>query len=597
MLKRNSKQRLLTPFFSFLNRTKKWNTLRNQIFIVFITVMVIVLLIVGVNTYNVVSAVLKSNAEKQIQQTAIQASGKMEALYEQVDTLTLQVATHSHVQDTLLKEVLGDSVSFSQRQSLMGVVNSHLAYYNGIDSLELYSVDGKRMYPLHEGQLSNRLEEVWIDRTDEQRGRLVWVGQDPSDPSYFIAIRQVTLLDRWFSPGGYLLVRIRDSYFQFEDTNNEEGEYMVLYDHSQTPIFSNFDGDIIQILQDHNRTGHLSINRQEYMMVEHFSKLTQWKTIILTPIDLVTRNVSVLRSAIIVSGILGFFIFLLFSLFLSTVITRPILKLTKTMRFGRLGALKAHQETSATYEINELNETYNQMVETMNNLIEEVYEKEITRSRSELKALQAQINPHFLYNTLDALYWSLDAKGEDTLAEYVLHMSQLFRYTISNPKEDDWVTLKEEIDHIERYMKIMQVRFGKRLTWRLDVPETYHHMKIPKLLIQPLVENAILHGVGNKSGEGTVELLVRPATEKSRVMIEIKDDGAGMGEEIVQKISSSLENKNTGYFKGKGMAIVNCNKRLQLYFCEDQIREIAFESEEGRGTTVSFEIPFNGVRE
>jgi len=154
------------------------------------------------------------------------------------------------------------------------------------------------------------------------------------------------------------------------------------------------------------------------------------------------------------------------------------------MKHAIEGELVTNPDTSSTLEIMELNHTFNQMVENTNYLIQVVYEKEIMRSRTELEALQAQINPHFLYNMLNALYWSLIEKEE--IAENVVAMSDLFRYTISHPKKDDWVTVGEELEQIERYMKLMKMRFGNRLIWRITAEEKILKVKIPKLIIQPL---------------------------------------------------------------------------------------------------------------
>lgn len=136
----------------------------------------------------------------------------------------------------------------------------------------------------------------------------------------------------------------------------------------------------------------------------------------------------------------------------------------------------------------------------MNDLIQVIYEKELIRSRTELKALQAQIDPHFLYNTLEALFWALQDKEEEELANLVVAMSDLFRYTIGSEHGSEWVTLREELDHAERYMQLMKLRFGDRLEWSLSAPPDSLELRMPKLLLQPLVENAILHGVGAKKG-------------------------------------------------------------------------------------------------
>src|SRR5689334_5431076 len=141
----------------------------------------------------------------------------------------------------------------------------------------------------------------------------------------------------------------------------------------------------------------------------------------------------------------GVLLFLILTFILSTMITSPILNLIKAMRGAKYGSLKPIPVTSSTLEINELNNTYNQMVAYLNELIEVVYEKEIIQSRTELKALQAQINPHFLFNTLEALYWALEDKDEEELSQVVVAMSGLFRYVINRADDDEWVTVADEL--------------------------------------------------------------------------------------------------------------------------------------------------------
>ncbi|MDQ0255920.1 two-component system sensor histidine kinase YesM [Evansella vedderi] len=580
-----------------LKKFSKYNTLRNQISAVFLLVMFIVLLLIGAITYNIVSTLLTSNAERQIQQTAIQASSHMDALYEQIDMLTSQVATDSYVQDLLYDEVEGVSASFNQRQSLMQLVNSYQAYFRGVYSFELYLSNYDRLFPLNEASLIGRLDVMAIRDAKDKNGQLVWVGEDPEDSNFFLVLRQVNLIDRWFSPGGFLLTRVNRSYLQFNEQSNPRNEqeegYMFLLNKNNEVIYSSSENMFDLIPPQYEQT--VKINNEEFLVVTHTSKLTGWTTMILTPLYTLTEDTDVLRTAILLSGAVGFIIFLLSSLVLSTMITKPIQKLTKTMSFSKLGTLKRNPNISSTVEINELNDTYNQMVDSINHLIQVVYEKEITRSRTELKALQAQINPHFLFNTLEALYWSLEENGEDELAEHVIAMSELFRYTISTPKKDsEWVRLKDELSHIERYMRIMTMRFGERLTWNIKVNEEDLLTKIPKLLIQPLVENAILHGVGNKKGAGHVSVNIERNIETSKLVIKVNDDGPGMDKNKVNLLLKSLKEGVAASDKGNGMALANVNKRLQLYYSKDVVNGLAINSEIGQGTCVSFEIPMNG---
>jgi two-component system, sensor histidine kinase YesM len=573
-------------------KLNRFNTLRNQILIVFIFVMTFVLLFVGMMTFHFVSVLLKQNAEEQIRQTAIQANGRLEALYGQLDALTNQVATDAYVQKLLLKEAGGHLLGFSERQYLMQIVNSYQTYSQGIHSFELYTNHYKRVFPLNEMDLVNRIGALSIQRANDAKGGIVWIGRDPAS-SDFLAIRQIRLMDRWFSPGGYLLVRVNRDYFQLTDVYSNETEekgYMLLVDHDFQSIFSNFQGDPTPIL--HTQQRMIKQDEKEYIVVKQRSPLTGWLLVMMTPVEVLTSGLSILKNAILLSGAIGFLIFLIFSFILSTIVTKPILKLTKIMKRGKNGTLKPSPPIFSTIEINELNNTYNSLVDNINHLIQVVYEKELVRNRTELKALQAQINPHFLFNTLDALYWSLVDKEEEELSQFVLNMSELFRYTISHSKNDEWVTLREEIEHIRRYLEIMKLRWGDRLLWNMVVPFQYLEIPIPKLLIQPLVENAVLHGIGNKADPGFVWVTIEEDSDSSDLIIKVTDNGHGMDEQTVQEICKRLYDKEFSLLKGSGMAIINVNRRLQLYYGED--RRLFIHSELGKGTHVSMKIPKRG---
>ncbi|MDQ0229351.1 cache domain-containing sensor histidine kinase [Metabacillus malikii] len=566
------------------------NTLRNQILLVFLSVMVLVLCLVGIMTYNLVSSLLQTNAEKQIQQTAIEATGRMESLYEQIDMLTKQIAADSYVQSILLKEKQGTLATFTERQKIMQRGSELQAVYSyGITSFEVYSLNKRRLIPLREGGLYDRIGHKWIDAANKAKGKMVWAGKDPKELGHYLVIKQVRLITQSYEHGGYLIVNIDPNYFDMTETNDNQ-EFVVLVDQDNHAISSNYEGNIQELVKEKDDT--IEIDGSDYMIVKQTSKVTGWTMYYLTPLSNVTEGMTVLRSAIILSGAFGFLIYVVSSILLSTMITRPILKLTKTMKRGRdKGKLTINPDISSTIEIQELNTTYNQLVENTNHLIQVVYEKEILKSQAELKALQSQINPHFLFNTLDALYWSLDEKGEDELANSVIAMSELFRYTISSQKQDEWVTLKQEIEHIEMYMQLMKMRFGDRFTWSVSIPEIFETINIPKLLIQPIVENAILHGVGNKVGEGFVHIIVTPSSKQGYLLISIQDNGPGMKKEAINDIYNLLETGKVYSMRGNGMAIANVNKRLILYYNQEAEKLITITSEEKKGTCFTFEIP------
>ncbi|WP_438446051.1 histidine kinase [Gorillibacterium sp. sgz5001074] len=587
-----------------LSRLRPFNTLRNQILFGFILVMAAVLFIFGINMYHSVSGLLKASAAKHIQQTAVQAGGRLDAVIGQMDTLTAQIMTDSYVQELLLDHLNSRPPGFTERQSLARTVSRYQTYSKGINRIELYTADYRRLFPLDELSLDGRVEVQWIRKAEEQKGRLLWLGLDPREPDSVLALRRISLVDRWFSSGGYLLISMDRSTFHLREAMDADGqglETMILTDPEGIPITSDLPGPGLPpgLLQSSGPT--VLLQDGEYMAVRHKSVETGWTLLILTPLREVTKGISVLRTAILVSGAIGFVLFLFLSYWLSGLITRPILRLIKTMRGARDGVLKPHLSDSRTLELRELNNTYNQMVDNINELIRLVYEKELVRSRTELKALQAQINPHFLYNTLEAFYWSLSEKGEEELADLVIAMSHIFRYVISSPERREWVTLQEELEHIERYLQIMKMRLGLRLVWSIECPEACAAVPVPKLLIQPLVENAIVHGIEGRVEGGTIRVRILPMGDGDRLSVTVGDDGAGMEERELRELQNALDKEETASrprdaaspSRGTGVGIRNVKRRLELTYGETAAG-LAITSQPGQGTTVRFEIPLTG---
>ncbi|MCC3378786.1 sensor histidine kinase [Paenibacillus farraposensis] len=580
------------------SRFQPFNTLRNQIFIGFILVMLMMMSVAGMFIYLNVSHLLKNSAERHIGQTAVQASGRLDALIGQMDSLTEQVANHPAVQHILLEERNGGKVSFRQRQSLLQVMHSYQTYMPSVGSLELYTTKGEMLFPIREGSLEERIGQADIREANQMKGRLVWIGIDPEDPRSLLAIRQVSLVDRWFSRGGYLITRMERSYFGLNDAaavQEEAGETMLLVDRqgqllSGEPVNQT---DLSAVL--HSKTQTVHIGEREYVKAVQQSERTGWSLLILIPVSVVTDGISVLRTTLIISASLGAVLFLLMSFMLSTLITKPIDHLIQAMRRSREGALALNPEPAAAAELQELNAEYNSMIVDINELICVICEKEVLQSQTELRALQAQINPHFLFNTLDAFNWSLREKGEEELAGLMVSMSRLFRYIIEPAHHDSWVTLGEEIAQVRRYLELMKMRLGERLSWQIHMLPGAAPIPLPKLLIQPILENAILHGVENRMGNGHVEIRVTPSARPGWIQIAVIDDGPGMTLEELAAVRAALTGGSTVQSKGTGMGLANVQRRLVLYYNRASDATdgdgLMVHSVVQEGTVVAFEIP------
>ncbi|WP_257841506.1 cache domain-containing sensor histidine kinase [Salipaludibacillus agaradhaerens] len=578
----------------FKQRLLKSNTLRNQILFIFTGTMTIILLLVGIITFNLVIDILKNNAESQIQHTANETLARIDSQFEAIDMITSQIATNPSVQQLLVDQSNRQLTAFEERQSMNHVINSYLAYTNGITSFELYFTDYRRLFPLNELPLYERLDSAKIQQAEDEQGRMVWGGADPHDEEAFVTIKQINLLDDNFSHGGYLLTKVDTHFFEFRSEYGQidmETDYALLVDNEEKLITTNLPEELLSEVELNTSSQVVTLQENDYVRVRVFSDTTGWSFIMLKPVNTLVTGLSSIGTAIFIAGAIGFIVFSMASYFLSTFLTKPIHRLTQAMRFGKLGALKESPPIISTNEMIELNNTYNHMVETTNYLINVVYEKELTRHRAELKALQAQINPHFLFNTLEALYWTLEEKDEEA-SNMILTMAQLFRYTISDIQREDWVTIKEEIDHIQRYLDIMKLRFTDRLTWGIYVDRSLLSCMIPKLLIQPLVENAIVHGIGNQVVPGKVTVTV--TDQNNDVKISVRDDGTGIDTVILERLKQSMKTHFPITSDRTGLAIGNISKRLKLTYPDEGTTCMTIESERNQGTTVTIIVPKKG---
>ena len=263
----------------------------------------------------------------------------------------------------------------------------------------------------------------------------------------------------------------------------------------------------------------------------------------------------------------------------------PIERLEKFAAALAGGDLHARAPETRVTELHELTESLNTMAGRLQNLIDENRREQENLKKSELRALQAQINPHFLYNTLDAIVWLAEAGQTGEVIHITRALSDFFRISLSQGK--DWIPLSEEVKHLTGYLTIQKIRYRDILDYEIDIPEALFGQQVLKLLLQPLVENAIYHGVKHRRGKGRVTVTGR--AEASHLILQVRDNGAGMTPERLTQVRESLSGdggENVGY------GLFNVNKRIQLYY--NQPQGVWIESDEN-GTTISLRVPMRSV--
>ena len=274
-----------------------------------------------------------------------------------------------------------------------------------------------------------------------------------------------------------------------------------------------------------------------------------------------------------------------FSYYIPLSISRPIKSITEVTNKVAGGDLSVRSEEFEGEETRMLSTSLNAMIDKINELLSQVTTEQIRLRKAEFELLQSQINPHFLYNTLDAIVWLAESGEKEKVVSTVSSLSNFFRASLNQGK--DVVTIKEDIGHVRSYLEIQQVRYQDILDYEITVPEEVYPYLIPKITIQPLVENALYHGIKNKRGKG--KITINGEKKDDCVIISISDNGLGITKERLEVVLKNINNRSESEKTTYGL--YNVNERIRLDFGEEY--GINIDSEYQNGTTVSIKLPLN----
>ena len=261
--------------------------------------------------------------------------------------------------------------------------------------------------------------------------------------------------------------------------------------------------------------------------------------------------------------------------------------LAKQIRVVESGNFDVNCIVDSADEIGDLQTSFNYMVKKINSLMKDQYQLGKNLNAMELKVLQAQINPHFLYNTLDLISWAAKRNDMEEVCNIVIKLSRFYRISLSNGS--DYISIANEVEHVRLYVQLQNLRFSKNIELATEVDKELENYRIMKLLLQPIVENSILHGIANSNKEnGIISLSVKLYNGMIRIIIN--DNGIGMGQGTIYRLMTYDEIHNDGQYTG-GYGLKNVINRLKLYY--DNQARITFESAPGEGTSITIRIPYN----
>lgn len=384
----------------------------------------------------------------------------------------------------------------------------------------------------------------------------------------FSGIEQI-LKDVSLGNSGYIYLTDSDGEIIYHP--RQQLLYSNLLDENNMNAFQYEDGSHVETFQGEERV--ITVKTVGY---------TGWKLIGVTPMKDMTSDYYHIR--LFAVFILSFTIFLMIfaNLYLSSRIANPIKSLEKSVKKLEKGDLDVQIAVGGSYEIQHLGKTIRSMVKQMRKLMDDIVIEQESKRKSELDALQSQINPHFLYNTLDSIVWMVENERYSEAISMVTALARLFRISLS--KGRNIIPVSDELEHARNYLTIQMVRFKNKFEIEFDTePETLKLSTI-KLIVQPLLENAIYHGMDYMDGDG--KITVHAYIKDADLYIDVEDNGIGIPEEICKTLLTDHKRIRS---KGSGIGLRNVHERIQLYYGEPY--GLTIFSEPDVGTTVQIHLP------
>ena len=418
--------------------------------------------------------------------------------------------------------------------------------------------------------------------------------RNESSYSWVISLsRAVEVTDEGKATQALLLINLNYMYFEeiFSNVNLGNGGYVYLTNDSgdiiwhpkQNEIYSGRfkednkyaatlkDGITVENLRGKNIT--LNVRTIGY---------TGWKLVGVTPSAALGVDGIKFRFFVLFVADLFLFLLAMINAFISDKISNPIKSLDGSVREIESGNLDVEIVPSGSYEVEHLGKSIKNMLGRIKVLMSDLVDEHNAKRKSEFDTLQSQINPHFLYNTLDIIVWMIENENSDKAVNIVTALAKFFRISLSKGK--NIITVKDEVEHVRNYLMIQNMRFKNRFEYSIDVDEEVLSYSSLKLMLQPLVENAIYHGMEFMDGDGEID--VKVFKEDDSLYFTITDNGLGMSEDMVETLLSKdfVPSK-----KGSGIGVKNVNERIKLYFGSEYGLKV--ESEPDEGTKITIHLP------
>ena len=537
-------------------------------------------------TYNKASEIILKKTVRQSQETVRQMSENyenfMQGIYDKINYIAYSATT----QEELCyggKGVYEEGYFSRERELKRQMVRLFNSFY--VDDLQIHAKNGKDYYFSVKQEVKKpEKEEIakMIQQATDAMGGIVCIN-DLKHSGHLQIVKEVRD-NLKMSPIGTIRLSINsDALEQIRKNVNfaSEGAVLILDEKNQIVQgqASELSKKADQLFQATEGEFEYQMQKKKYQVVYRVSDTTKWKVIGIIPLREISADLLPIQKQMIKTLMIGIFISSILSFLLSYVIVRPIRATVLAMHRFSEGDFEVRLSEERKDEFGEMNRVFNETTRKVEELMHEVTNSKLLNKEMEFKALQAQINPHFLYNTLDAIGWLCEEERCQDAVEMVNALAKLFRISIS--KGHELITIQKEVEHAKSYLKIQNFRYKNQFSYDFQIEEDCLQYYCNKITLQPIIENAIYHGLDRMVDEGHIQ--IRIYSEGEDVIFRVEDNGVGMSEEQCRSILHKEPGDNSG------IGIKNVNDRIKIYFGKEY--GLSIESELDVGTCVTIRMP------
>lgn len=580
-------------------------SIKNKLMVGLISVSLFLVLMIGFITNYFFSYAIEESASESALQAIRQANSTVDNYIQNAENVMGVLSNNRQVRSTLQTSDPGseedtDLLRVSTGNYLASIVES-FPYFKGI---ALISSDGKiisnEMYPSLTASLTN---ENWYIASAAHPDTVI-IKPMPTDRNltYYNPVSADEIISMTMSISdpstgsiiGVIIIDLDINLLEETLKNTKVGKngFIFIVDQDGESLYTPVNMVVYRIKPEWFKENDISIinkriSGEDYQLIYSRSEYTGWKTVGVFSLNETLQQVVNFRYILGIVLVFALLITGMFSAVFSTGLTKPIRKLRGLMNQAEHGDFTVHFDTRYVDDVGKLGNSFNAMIDEIRHLVNLIYQQQQQKRSAELTALQAQIKPHFLYNTFDTIHWMAKRQGAKDIEQIITALTKLYRIGLS--KGNEVITVAEEIEHVRNYLIIQSIRYMDILEYEIICSKELEGLFVQKLILQPIVENAIYHGIKNRLDPG--KIILRAFAEDEKLIFEIEDDGPGISplrlEEIMKQIQSE-DNQDIGY------GLYNVNKRIVLMHGKGF--GVSIDSIQDKGTTVRIRYPLMYTR-